>query len=604
MLISALNDYYDILADAGEVAQPGTSSQKITHMIMLRPDGTISDIIDVRKEGPPDKNGKTKLMPIEAVLPERTQKSGIDANIIEHRPLYIFGLNYDKQSNIFTPEDRTDKAKKSHKCFAEDNLQFTEDMTSDIVTAYRNFIKNWAPENETENSHLLNIAKEYSGAYFIFCLDGHPEITLHSENGEIMQKVKTSTNNGDQKFDGICAVTGKPSEMARIHDKIKGILGGQASGGLLVSFKNSAFESYGKKQSYNGSISIDVMKRYTEALNILIREPKHHMYLEELTVVFWAMSNDDSAETDAFMSLFGLEDDKADASEVNEMIANAVNALSEGRKVDLSTADFDENVMFYVTGLAPNSSRIAQKFIYRNKYGDIFTNTARHQADMLIDGSKKQISIWRMLYEMKSPKNQNEKTPAPVIAAVFGAILNGTRYPDTLLEIIVRRVKTDKIINYVRAGILKAYINRNLRLNQKEEEIKVALDKTNTNEAYLCGRLFAVLERIQKIAADTDLNKTIKDSYFSSACSRPMLVLPRLIELAQNHLKKCKSGKKTGSAIYYNKLMGEIIDMLGTEFPSTLSLQDQGRFIIGYYQQRHDFFKDKNNENNNTEGEM
>ena len=76
MLISALNDYYDILADAGEVAQPGTSSQKITHMIMLRPDGTISDIIDVRKEGPPDKNGKQSLCPLRQFCPSGPRNPG------------------------------------------------------------------------------------------------------------------------------------------------------------------------------------------------------------------------------------------------------------------------------------------------------------------------------------------------------------------------------------------------------------------------------------------------------------------------------------------------------------------------------------------------
>ena len=597
MLISALNDYYDILADAGEVAQPGTSSQKITHMIMLRPDGTISDIIDVRKEGPPDKNGKTKLMPIEAVLPERTQKSGIDANIIEHRPLYIFGLNYDKQTGTFSPDDRTDKAKKSHNCFVEANLNFTEGMTSDIVTAYRNFIKNWAPENETENPHLLKIAKEYPGAYFIFCSNGHPEITLHSENGEIMQKVKTSAGSGDQKIDGVCSVTGEPSEIAKIHDKIKGIRGGQASGGLIVSFNDSAFESYGKSQSYNSSISKAVMKHYTEALNYLIGDPDHHEYLDDLTVVFWAMKKNDSAETDMLMSMFGFGSDKAEEKETDRMLLNAAAELNKGRSVDLSTDDIDENVMFYIAGFAPNSSRIAQKFIYRDKFGNIFENAARHQADMLIDGPEKQISIWQMLHEMKSPKSKNEKTPAPVIAAIFGAILSGTRYPDALLETIVRRVKTDKIINYERASILKAYINRNSRLNQKEEEIKVALDKTNTNEAYLCGRLFAALEHIQQNALGK-LNRTIKDSYFTSACSTPSLVFPTLIMLSQHHLKK------DDYAIKNNKLVGEIIDMLGIEFPSTLSLQDQGRFAIGYYQQWQDFFKDKNNENNNTEGEM
>ena len=595
MLINALNDYYDFLVKAGKAAKPGTSPQKITHRIMLRNDGTVSRIIDARQQGEPDKKGKRRLEPIDAVLPERTQKPGIDANIIEHRPLYIFGLNYDKSTGTFSPEDRTDKAKKSHECLVKTNLEYTEGMTSDIVTAYRNFLKSWVPENEMENTELIKIAKDYPSAYFIFCLDGHPEITLHDENGEIMQKVAQNADAGDEQIDGVCAVTGKPAEIAKLHDKIKGIKGGQASGGLIVSFNDSAFESYGKTQSYNGSISKNVMKRYTEALNILISDPRHHIYLDDMTVVFWAMSDDDSKETDAFMRMFGFGDEKADAARTDELIENALKALSDGKEIDLSTDGIDENVTFYIAGLAPNSSRITQKFIYRDKYGKIFENAARHQLDVKIEGGGRQISIWRMLYEMKSPKSRNETTPPPTIAAIFGAILNGTRYPDTLLETIVRRVKIDKSINYARTGIIKACINRNLRLNKKKEEIKVSLDKTNTNQAYLCGRLFAVLEHTQQNALG-NLNRTIKDSYFASACSTPSRVFPKLIMLTNHHLKK------DDYAINSNILMDEIIDKLETEFPSTLSLQDQGRFMIGYYQQRQDFFKkDDKQENTNND---
>ncbi len=592
MLINALNDYYDFLSEAGKVAPQGMSLQKITHMIALRTDGTVSNIIDVRKRGIPDKKGKSKLESVNVFLPKREQRtSDIRPNIIEHDPQYIFGLSYDKGTESFGNGNKRDKEK--HERFVELNLEYTEGMTSDIVTAYRNFLKNWTPENETENAAIMNIAKEYTGAYFIFCLDGHPEILLHDENGEIMQKVMNNTGE-EEKADGVCAVTGRPAVIAKLHDKIKGIKGGQASGGLIVSFNNSAFESYGKTQSYNGSISNDVMKRYTEALNILTGDPKHHIYLDDLTVVFWAMSKDDSKETDTLMSMLGFGDEKSDAAGTDELIENALKELSMGRKIDLSTAGIDENVTFYVTGLAPNSSRIAQKFIYRDKYGEIFENAAMHQLDMKIDGGGKQISIRRMLYEMKSPKSRNETTPPPVIAAIFGAIINNTRYPDILLETIVRRVKIDKSINYVRAGIVKACINRNLRLNKQKEEIKVSLDKTNTNQAYLCGRLFAVLERIQQNALG-NLNRTIKDSYFASACSTPSLVFPKLISLAQNHLKKDDFAKPN------NDLVGEIIDMLGTEFPSTLSLQEQGRFMIGYYQQVQDFFrkKDKQEETNN-----
>jgi CRISPR-associated protein Csd1 len=117
----------------------------------------------------------------------------------------------------------------------------------------------------------------------------------------------------------------------------------------------------------------------------------------------------------------------------------------------------------------------------------------------------------------------------------------------------------------------------------------VGLDKDNDNQAYVCGRLFAVLERLQMQAAGVELNRTIKDAYFASASSKPAIIFPKLINLAQNHLKKVKY------PIFYNKLLGEIMDGLQGEFPENLLLQDQGRFIIGYYHQYQKFFEKNEN---------
>ena len=119
----------------------------------------------------------------------------------------------------------------------------------------------------------------------------------------------------------------------------------------------------------------------------------------------------------------------------------------------------------------------------------------------------------------------------------------------------------------------------------------MALDINNTNQAYLCGRLFAVLERIQRQALG-DLNRTIKDAYFASAASKPSLVFPKLLSLSQNHQKKLTES----NYVYFNKLVEEIIGKLDGQFPDTLSLTDQGRFMIGYYHQDQVFYTKKNKE--------
>ncbi len=583
MLIKALNEYYDILSEAGKVCPDGFSTQKVHYMIMLRKDGTISGIVDVTES---DLEGKKKNIPLEIILPKRNSIPKINSEIIEHRPSYIFGLNYDKKSGKYSAEDEKNRAKKSHEAFVKTNLEYTEGMTSDIVIAYRNFIKNWKPEDETNNEYLLKIGSKYSASNFCFALDGHTEITLHDMDGDICSKIKNEINSKqEEKSTQICAITGKRGEIAKIHDRISGLKGAQASGASMVCFNNKAEESYGKSQSYNSSVSQDTMRRYTEALNILISDSHHRMYMDDMTVVFWAMSFNDAKEINMFSLMFNPSKDQLDAGETEMVLKKAVEAMGIGKTVDLSSIDIDENVEFYVVGLTPNTSRISQKFLYHDKFGKIFGNVALHQADMFIDGSKGNIPLWRIMKEIKSPKSTNEKTPPPLISAVFQAALSGGKYPESLLETAVRRVKTDKSVNYVRAGIIKACINRKSRIYKNKEELKLALDIENNDQAYLCGRLFAMLERIQNNASTSELNRTIKDSYFSSACAKPADIFPRLMKLAQYHLKKDDYG------IIDNKIVGEIMEKLGDEFPQTLSLNDQGKFIIGYYHQYQSFFK-------------
>lgn len=530
MLIRSLCDYYDIQSARGEAASDIMSEQPVHWMVMLTPDGRVADIIDKRiEESVPQKNGKVKSVkkPIVVPLPKRTQKTGIDANIIEHRPLYIFGLNYDAKIGL-TPDDKTDKARKSHEAFVKKNLEFFDGIDSEIARAYVNFIKNWVPENETENEQLKKLGKEYQGSYYIFALDGSPECKLHKDKAvlakyeEIMAKAAAEAAESD---DGImmCPIEGERLRAARIHDKIKGIKGGNSVGAVLVNFNSSAFESYGKSQSMNSGISEKAMKKYTSSLNKLLADPMHHIYSDDMTVVFFAMKHDDKAECDLFSDYLNSSNAVTEDSTKADVKAVSENIYHKGQTGNAQALDddVDNGVDFFVAGFTPNGSRICQKFMVRNKFGKIIDNVKQHQQDMAICGSNGEIPLWRINKELVSPNSANAISPA-LQSDIFQAILNGTNYPYTLLETVVRRVCTDsdtdsnnKIkINEVRAGLIKAFINRKARLNGDKEEITMSLDKENKNPAYLCGRLFAVLEKIQLEATDVKLNRTIKDAYF------------------------------------------------------------------------------------------
>ncbi len=610
MLINALCEYYDELAKEGKVVPDGYSEQAVHYIIALTPDGKIDKLIPHFKEGNDEDNkGKKKerLDPDTVVLPQRTEKSGIESNIIEHRPLYIFGLNYEKDG--FTAEDKTNKARKSHEAFVKANLEFIDGMDSPVINAYRYFMKNWVPENETNNPHLLFLGKEYKSSYFGFCLSGYPDHLIQDEP-QIISKLSMSAADelSDDEHSAQCAVTGEDLPIARIHNKIKGVAGGLASGTVLIGFKTSAGCSYGNEQSYNSNISEEAMKKYTTALNALLADKRHRTTIDDMTLIYWATGGTQNESCCDLFDLFfnGASDDyKMDKTQTEQMLSDTFHLAKEGRLTKERLSDLtgiDENVDFYIIGLKPNSSRLSLKFIYRRRFADILFSIAQHQEDMFITGSKGSVplrklkkALVRYIRDTSGDNKKEETIGSPLMTAVIKSILYKNAYPDNMLSTLVTRVKTDQYINYVRAGAIKACINRKSRVSNKKEELTVALDINNTNQAYLCGRLFAVLERIQELsAAPVKLNRTIKDAYFASAASKPALVFPKLLSLSQNHVKKLNDGNR----IFYSKMVQEIISKINSEFPDTLMLTEQGKFMIGYYHQVQAFF-DKNNKEEN-----
>ena len=608
MLIQALCNYYDILSAEGKVLPEGYSKVKIHYLISLTEEGTIDNIINVQREIAESKKEKVvkRLVPKEVEMPKRTEKSGIEANISEHRPLYIFGLNRDKKTGELFTKDRTEKAKKSHKAFVEKNLEFIEDLKSPIIDAYRQFLLNWNPEDELENKFLLGLGKDYETSGFSFTLSGKSDTTLLYEDIELKKKwdavCKTDREIENEKTFAQCAITGEEEPIARIHRKIKGVYGGLATGSVLIGFKNNSGCSYGNEQSYNSNISEKVMKKYTEALNVLLSSSKHKILLDGMTIVFWAMDKGEKYE-DLFLKMLSKTTDKIKAKELSDILQKLMRDGQKGKVVKvhfLELDKIDEDVDFYILGLKPNSSRLSVKFIFRKKYADILWNISKFQQELKIVGGLDIVSIHRIYFELTSPEyrmkdDKNNKINPALLAKIFESIIYGTPYPNALLETVVRRVRVDsgsEKLNGVRAGMIKAYINR----NYKKEELKMALDKENKGQAYLSGRLFAVLEKLQQEAHQNGLNRTIKDSYFSSASMNPQMVFPKLLRLGQAHLKK------VSYPVFYNKLIGEIIDSLNGGFPKLLSLKEQGEFIVGYYQQYQSFFE-KNEKNASKEEE-
>jgi CRISPR-associated protein Csd1 len=170
------------------------------------------------------------------------------------------------------------------------------------------------------------------------------------------------------------------------------------------------------------------------------------------------------------------------------------------------------------------------------------------------------------------------------------SILTGRPYPRTLLSSAVRRSRAEQEVTYERAALIKASLVRLTRINRSgTKEVTMKLDRSSPSVGYRLGRLFAVLEKIQE-EANPGINATIRDRYYGAASSTPVTVFSILLKLKNHHLAKLEN---RGRAVNLERTIGEIMEGI-TAFPSHLTLDEQGRFAVGYYHQRADFFSPKN----------
>lgn len=331
--------------------------------------------------------------------------------------------------------------------------------------------------------------------------------------------------------------------------------------------------------------------KYTAALNQLLSDETSHSQLGETTVVYWA----EGAEK-AYQSIMSILLGKESSEMTNEIIDSLYKALESGRLVDADGIDLRKK--FYVLGLSPNAARLVVRFFHESTFGELLTNIADHKNRMeiikppfVVDES---LHPWQILQATASRKTKEKKILPSLPGDLMNSILRNTNYPTTLFTTVIQRIRTDpesftdpKANPWQKAAILKGYLIK----NKKKRSITVSLNEDNNSTPYILGRLFSVLEFLQNDASNGNLNVTIKDKYFGSAAATPGRVFPLLIHNSANHLRKIRSDQKKFT--HYDKQVGQLLDRLESNFPKTFSLEEQGDFYLGYYQQRQKQFTKK-----------
>lgn len=587
MILQALTAYYEQLVRQGKLSAPGwDDSFKVSYELRLNDAGQLLRVVPLLTEKTVGK--KTVLAPRAMRVPAHEKRSsGIAANFLCDNSTYLLGA------------DEKGKPERSADCFkacAKLHHTILDGVDIPAARALLAYFDSWDPAQAAAHPLLAEQWKEITGnANLIFGYEAADHSHSFVNDDPAIQNAWQAHYN-DRSADsdmGQCLITGKYAPIERTHPNISGVPGAQSSGAALVSFNAPAFCSYGHEQGDNAPVSKYAAFAYTTALNRLLADRSHCKHVGDTTILCWA-ENAEPVYQDA-MSMFLFGADEAAGIQESDVQA-ALKRLSAGQTVPFLEKELSPDQHFYLLGLSPNAARLSVRFFLRDTFGSFAQNLQKHAEEMEIDCSEKEkfrsLPIWAVVNETTRTVPGQPAKPSPQLAGdLLRAVLTGGRYPATLLNGVTLRIRAEQNVTRGRAAVIKAYYLRNYPAELNKEVYTVSLNET-TNVPYLLGRLFSVLEAVQK-AANPGINTTIKDRYFNAACATPGMAFPTLLRLSQKHLRKLNDGLAT----HYDKQITELMAQLPESgFPARLSLPDQGKFTIGYYHQTQKRYVKKNEE--------
>lgn len=572
MVLHSLVNLYEVLAAKDKVDKLGWAKSKASYGLIIDENGMLTNVISLKTT---DKSGKKEIAS-QISLPMPVKKSAnIAANYLYGTASYLFG------------NDRKGKPERNKKCFETSKSLHQKLLTDDsspaakaILLYFENIdidnIESYLVDIGCNENVITDIFK--NGANLVFM----PLGKLATDYADICECWNKHYSISESETE-ICLVTGKKLPVSRLHPVIKGVRGGQSMGTSLVSFDKPAFESFGKSQGNNSPVSEYAAFAYSTALNYLLSESEYVNYFGDTTVVCWTEDDNEGCQ-DIFADFFGNSDELKQKD-----LWNVIKKLSMGQSVEWNSIPINPDVKFYILGLSPNAARLSVRFFLVNSFGSFMKNIVEHEENMRIAVpnflQSTHFPAWKVLRETVNQNSKNKSAKPQLAGNYIYSILTGYKYPATLYDNIMIRIKAERDVNAereaIRAAVIKAFLIRNYP--EYKEVLTVSINNDTNNQAYNLGRLFSILEEIQSVA-NPNINSTIKDRYFSSASSTPGAIFPFLLDLAQKHIKKIRT-ENQGFCIAKQKEITDILLKFEESFPARMTMQEKGAFQIGYYHQ-------------------
>lgn len=575
MILQALVDYYELMAREGQMIKPGYRSAGIAFEINLSDTGELVCLVPLKS----DEQWGSKIVerPRRLEVPKQIRRSReYLSNFLCDNSCYVIGI-----SNNSIPE----RAWLCFDLFKRFHHKVLDNVNSVSARAVLRFLDDWEPELAVYNVHIMKHIEELTlGGNIVFSVSNrgyaHDDIAIRKAWEQYL-------SNEEETKIMQCSITGKEEPVEWVHPKIREVKGGILSGVSLVSFNTRASESYGhdKQKGLNAPISTYAAFAYTTALNYLLANMQHKLIYGETTVVFWAHTVHPiyCNIAEFLFNPITMESELKDgvSNSIQSTVTRIIDDLSIKFKDDDNSIDMD--IPIYILGMVPNVARLSVRFFYALRFGQVIDNMIEHYKALEIERDPtdyEYLPLWKLIQETL-PSTSKEKPVLPwLVGALMNSVIEGKPYPNLLFYNVIARIRAEHSVSRGKAAILKAYLLRK-NPNKYREVLAPSLNEDWNSKAYILGRLFAVLEKVQWYAHPS-IKATIKEKFFTSASTTPYLVFPHLLERTKFQIRKDRYGYKL------QKMINNLLSKLGIKnnlFPHHLDLHEQGEFIIGYYQQ-------------------
>ncbi|MFP4027630.1 MAG: type I-C CRISPR-associated protein Cas8c/Csd1 [Candidatus Brocadiia bacterium] len=542
MLLQRLADFYERIE--GELEPRHHEVREIDWIIELSAEGEFRGFIRTEGQG----------QDFELAVPYlRRAGTSPPPYLLVDKPAYVLGLGLDKWSD--------EKVQPRQEAFHELIHDCAKDSGELALEAIDTFLHEGIDRARDERPDDMS-----AGDLIGFSVDG----SLPTRSRKVQQFwIDKMDARAAEKSDrtGQCLVCGRPDQPIADRHPVKLQLGPDRV--QLITANENAFESYGLSASEIAPVCCVCAHVYGRALSYLFNSDRHSLRIASTTHVYWTREPEEFNPWDIVSN--------PTAEEVAELFKSAFR--SQGVP-ELDTNDF------YALSVSTYTSRLVVRNWLETTVAEVQKNLAAYFDSQRMVGGDGDDSYYPLRTLAVSVGRDFDSIPVQAEDALLACAIQGSPMPTQILHQVIQRARADSEnrMTRPRAALIRLVFEsqRSHGLIEEDREVTAELDSENRDPAYLCGRLLAVLERIQKVAIGA--KATIVDRYFGTASSAPATVFGKLMRGAQNHLGKLRKNNK-GAYYGLDRQLQEICTEI-PEFPRTLSLQEQALFSLGYYHQK------------------